>query len=82
MKSVSSTQPLREEFAQILREHVDDIRLVYSGGTNSRGEPYPEPYPGAWTEYATAIENVISEGLACGPDNVEFYGAQGQSAAG
>ena len=53
--------PVREEFAQILREHVDDIRLVYSGGTNSRGEPYPEPYPGAWTEYATAIEDVIRE---------------------
>lgn len=68
---------VREEFAKILHEHVEDIRLVYSGGTNSRGEPYPEPYPGAWTEYATAIEDVISEGLACGPDNVEFYGAQG-----
>ena len=68
---------VRDEFAEILREHVAEIRLVYSGGTNEEGEPYPEPYPGAWTEYATAIENVISEGLACGPDNVEFYGAQG-----
>ena len=68
---------VRDEFAAILREHVAEIRLVYSGGTNEKGEPYPEPYPGAWTEYATAIEDVISEGLACGPDNVEFYGAQG-----
>ena len=61
---------VRDEFAAILREHVKDIRLVYSGGTNEEGEPYPEPYPGAWTEYATAIEDVISEGLACGVDNV------------
>ena len=68
---------VRDEFAAILREHVAEIRLVYSGGTNEEGEPYPEPYPGAWTEYAAAIEDVISEGLACGPDNVEFYGAQG-----
>ena len=68
---------VREEFAQILREHVAEVRLVYSGGTNARGEPYPESYPGAWTEYAAAIEDVISEGLACGPDNVEFYYAQG-----
>jgi len=68
---------VRDEFAAILREHVQEVRLVYSGGTNARGEPYPEPYPGAWTEYAAAIEDVIAEGLACGPDNVEFYGAQG-----
>ena len=68
---------VREEFSEILRDHVNTIRTVYSGGTDEDGEPYPEPYPGAWVEYASAIENVISEGLACGPDNVEFYGARG-----
>ncbi len=68
---------VRDEFSQIMRSHVAEIRLVYMGGTNSEGEPYPEPYPGAWGEYAAAIEQVLSEGLACGPDNVEFYGAQG-----
>ncbi len=68
---------VREEFAQILRNHVRDIRLVYAGGENDRGEPYPEPFPGAWTEYASRIENVISGGLAVGPDNVEFYDAAG-----
>ena len=68
---------VRDEFAQILREHVQTIRLVYMGGTNGEGEPYPEPYPGAWIEYSGAIESVINEGLACGPDNVEFYGAEG-----
>ncbi len=68
---------VRDEFAEILRRHVANIRLVYMGGTNSDGEPYPEPYPGAWGEYAAAIEQVISEGLACGPDNVEFHGARG-----
>lgn len=66
----------RDEFARILREHVAEIRTVYAGG-GREGDPYPEPYPGAWTEYATAIDNVISEGLATGPDNVEFYDAAG-----
>ncbi len=65
----------RDEFAQILRDHVRDIRLVYAGGENGDGEPYPEPFPGAWTDYAAAIEDVISEGLATGPDNMEFYDA-------
>jgi len=68
---------VREEFSQILEEHVNDIRTVYAGGENAEGEPYPEPYPGAWTEYATAIRAVVGEGLATGPDNIEFYDAAG-----
>jgi hypothetical protein len=67
----------REDFASILRDHVSDIRLVYAGGTDDAGEPYPEPYPGAWEEYASALEGVLADGLACGPDNVEFHTARG-----
>ena len=67
---------VRDEFGEILRRHVDDVRLVYAGGGQA-GDPYPEPFPGAWTDYATAIDDVVSEGLATGPDNVEFYDAAG-----
>lgn len=67
---------VREEFAKILHDHVKDIRTVYSGG-GGRGDPYPEPFPGAWVEYASRIESVIGEGLATGPDNVEFYDGAG-----
>lgn len=67
---------VRDEFARILREHVRDIRTVYAGGGQA-GDPYPEPYPGAWTEYASRIESVIGEGLATGPDNIEFYDGVG-----
>lgn len=66
----------REDFSKILVRHVEDIRLVYSGGGGA-GEPYPEPFPGAWVDYATAIANVVSEGLATGPDNMEFYDCRG-----
>ncbi len=62
----------RDEFSKILREHVKDIRLVYSGA-KEEGDPYPEPWPGAWTEYASKIEDAMSGGLAAGPDNMEFY---------
>lgn len=67
---------VRDEFSEILRRHIEDIRLVYSGAGGD-GEPYPEPFPGAWVDYATAIANVISEGLATGPDNMEFYDCRG-----
>ena len=64
------------DFAAILREHAADVRGVYSGG-GAEGDPYPEPYPGAWSEYAAAIENACSGGLAAGPDNIRFYDAAG-----
>jgi len=67
---------VRDEFAAILSEHVADVRLVYAGGGQA-GDPYPEPYPGAWTDYAAAIDGVVSEGLATGPDNIEFFDALG-----
>lgn len=62
---------VRPEFSQILMDHVNDIRLVYAGGGVT--DPYPESYPGAWTDYATAIAAVAGEGLATGADNIEFY---------
>ena len=66
----------REEFSTILREHAHIVRTVYAGGGQA-GDPYPEPYPGAWGEYAAAIDAAIADGLAAGPDNLEFYYAQG-----
>ncbi len=68
---------VRDEFAHILQDHIRDIRSVYAGGENKDGEPYPEAYPGAWNEYANEIAHVIDEGLAVGPDNIEFYDAAG-----
>ena len=65
----------REEFAAILAEHVNTVRTMYVGG--GENDPYPESYPGAWTEYATKIAEVVAGGLAAGPDNVEFFYASG-----
>lgn len=62
---------VRPEFSKILMDHVNDIRTVYSGG--GENDPYPESYPGAWADYATAIANVAGERLATGADNIEFY---------
>lgn len=68
---------VRDEFSAILRDHVADIRNLYAAGSGNSDDPYPESYPGAWREYAAAIENAISGGLAVGPDNMEFYAAPG-----
>lgn len=64
----------RAAFSDLLREHAMTVRTVYRGGGGA-GDPYPEPFPGAWAAYADAIEAIAVSGLAVGPDNVEFYRA-------
>lgn len=58
----------------ILRRHVSDIRTVFEQSP----ELYPEPWEGAWEEYATRLETMLGtlgEGLLVGPDNCEFVDA-------
>ncbi len=68
---------INDGFSTILRRHIDDIRTVYASSGEGPGAAYPEPFPGAWVDYATAIADVLSEGMATGPDNVEFYDTAG-----
>lgn len=52
----------------ILVRHVGEIRNEYVNAL----EVYPEPWEGAWNEYAATLEEAISSGIAAGPDNIEF----------
>ena len=56
------------EMAAVLSEHVSDIRGKYV----NYPELYPEPWEGAWLEYAAELSSVISEGIAAGADNIDF----------
>ncbi|MBR7180057.1 MAG: hypothetical protein IKD42_00350 [Kiritimatiellae bacterium] len=64
----------RDEYLALFNDHIDRVLSIYAGGDLS-GDPYPEPYEGAWKEYAEAISAAIEGGLAAAPDNVEMYGA-------
>ena len=60
--------------AKILREHVLDVRTVYSENV----DVFPEPWPGAWSEYADALEALVGslgDDMVVGPDNAEFADA-------
>lgn len=63
-----------DDYSLILRRHVDDIIDIYEGGSDG-GDPYPEPYAGAWREYADELSLAIEGGVAAAPDNIEFYRA-------
>jgi len=57
-----------EEMRAILKQHVIDVRTDYATTLDA----YPEPWPGAWEEYAQALEVALGEPMYAGPDNVEF----------
>ena len=59
------------EMEGILRKHVADIRGKYV----QFPELYPEPWEGAWEEYAAAIASAIGEGVYAGTDNIDFLDA-------
>jgi len=59
------------KMAAILRRHVSDVRTKYA----EYSELYPEPWDGAWGEYAGAIASVVGEGIAAGTDNIDFLDA-------
>jgi hypothetical protein len=63
------------DFDRLMREHARMVREDYLHVTGADGEIlFPEPYPGAWSEYASMLELAANDGVAAGPDNVRFYG--------
>lgn len=56
------------EAEKILRQHVIDIRTGYQMAV----EQFPEPWPGAWEEYARELELQLGEGLLASPDGIDF----------
>lgn len=61
-----------DDFTKLLQEHANDV-LDY-GSTVGGAQALPEPYPGAWTEYAQMLDSVAADGIAAAPDNTRFYG--------
>ena len=66
-----------ECFSRILKNHADEVRSLYANGGGGAGDPLQESYPGAWDEYANAVDAVASEGLSAGVDNIYYYYAYG-----
>jgi len=62
-----------DAMTDLIREHAATVRNQYSTIFNGTMY-YPEPWPGAWDEYADMLEQVASDGIAAGPDNASFYG--------
>lgn len=64
--------PRNDELMSLLRSHVSDIRQYYANNP----EAYPEPWEGAWLEYASQLELQLSASSCAWPDNAEFADAR------
>ena len=65
-----------DNMTDLIREHADTVRNQYPQMFNG-AMYFPEPWPGAWEEYANMLEQVAADGIAAGPDNASFYGDPG-----
>ena len=62
----------REAFTQLLRAHADEVARYDAIVANAT--LFPEPYPGAWDEYAGMLSAIAADGVAAAPDNARFFG--------
>jgi hypothetical protein len=62
-------------FTRLVADHADTVRYEYTELVGSTGEMLvPEPYEGAWEEYADMLDAVAANGVAAGADNAQFIG--------
>ena len=58
-------------FDDVLAEHARQVRQAY-GMPFGDGILFPEPYAGAWNDYAGMLEAAAAHGIAAAPDNARF----------
>jgi len=62
------------EFTEFMADHARAVREDYTAPVGPGGEMlFPEPWPGAWEEYADMLDLVAADGVAAGPDNMRLY---------
>lgn len=62
------------DFTAEVQTHARTVRFVYPTSVGPGGSLlFPEPYPGAWNEYAAMIDMVANDGIAAAPDNAWYY---------
>ncbi len=60
-------------FTDFIRQHADTVRNEYTAPSADGQMLFPEPYEGAWLEYADMLDRIANDGVAAGPDNMQIY---------
>ena len=62
------------DFKKKLLDHAQIVRTEYPSKIGPDGQLlFPEPWEGAWHDYADMIEMVANDGVAAAPDNARYY---------
>lgn len=65
---------VHDAFTERVRQHADRVRYEYPVAVNDQGDMlFPEPWQGAWQEYAAMLDTVADNGIAVAPDNARLY---------
>jgi hypothetical protein len=65
-------------YSNFLHDHANDVRKDYTAPTGPGGSMlFPEPWEGAWKEYADMLDRVASDGIAAAPDNMQLFSDSG-----
>ena len=65
--------PENPDFTAFVRARATLARRGYSAVLSDGSAAMPEPWPGAWSEYADMLERIAARGVAAGIDNADFY---------
>ena len=60
-----------ESLSRILSKHASTVRTLYV----ENPDLYPEPWEGAWEEYAARLSSLAASGIVVGCDNIDFLNA-------
>lgn len=63
-----------DKFSAALFTHATRVENDYPMAIGPAGTPlFPEPWPGAWSEYADMLYYLAEQGIAAAPDNARFF---------
>ena len=63
-----------EDFTDAILDHAETVRDDYPTAIGPNGDLlFPEPWDGAWAEYADMLFAIAGQGIAAAPDNARFY---------
>lgn len=64
--------PSNPDFVEFVRDCARTARRGYGARLGDGSAAMPEPWPGAWEDYADALEAIAEGGVAAGVDNAAF----------
>lgn len=64
------------DMTALVKEHAQEVRNAYAGGGDD-DLAYPQPWEGAWNDYAAMIEAAAQDGIAAGPGNMRYFDTLG-----